>query len=203
MPPYMPLCRDIRADSRFTHSQLETTLLCNDVSVWLGASLELALTDMNRLYTEYSWQWSLKYNHTCIKSLLIPHEWNLFSYNIQLNEAESRMCVSVEQSNIQIMSCRLFSAKPLSEPTLDFVIWTTGDNFQWHLNKIHRFSYKKIDLKTSSARWWPFFLGLGALISWAPHPAVLLTCNKSDQCIIFERQLHGYYIYDISIRYGR
>ena len=33
----------IRADSRFAPSQCETTLLCNDVSHWLGTSLESAL----------------------------------------------------------------------------------------------------------------------------------------------------------------
>ena len=32
-----------RADSRFAPSQWETALLCNDVSHWLGASLESAL----------------------------------------------------------------------------------------------------------------------------------------------------------------
>ena len=32
-----------RADSRFAPSQWETVLLCNDVSHWLGASLESAL----------------------------------------------------------------------------------------------------------------------------------------------------------------
>ena len=34
-------CRD---DSRFAPSQWETALLCNDVSLWLGASLESALS---------------------------------------------------------------------------------------------------------------------------------------------------------------
>ena len=33
----------LRADSRFARSQWETALLCNDVSHWLGASLESAL----------------------------------------------------------------------------------------------------------------------------------------------------------------
>ena len=33
----------LRADSRFAPSQWETALLCNDVSHWLGASLESAL----------------------------------------------------------------------------------------------------------------------------------------------------------------
>ena len=35
--------RNLMADSRFAPSQWETTLLCNDVSYWLCASLESAL----------------------------------------------------------------------------------------------------------------------------------------------------------------
>ena len=38
--PDMSLC-SYRDDSRFAPSQWETALLCNDVSHWLGASLEL------------------------------------------------------------------------------------------------------------------------------------------------------------------
>ena len=40
---YYALSLDIRADSMFVPSQWETALLCNDVSHWLGASLESAL----------------------------------------------------------------------------------------------------------------------------------------------------------------
>ena len=36
-----------RADFRFAPSQWETALLCNDVSHWLGASLESSLCTMN------------------------------------------------------------------------------------------------------------------------------------------------------------
>ena len=36
-----------RVDSRFASSQWETTLLCNDVSHWLGASLESAMNRMS------------------------------------------------------------------------------------------------------------------------------------------------------------
>ena len=43
-----------RADSRFAPSQWETALLCNDVSHWLGASLESALLrDSVMLYCKY------------------------------------------------------------------------------------------------------------------------------------------------------
>ena len=36
--------KSTRADSRFAPSQWKTVLLCNDISHWLGASLELALS---------------------------------------------------------------------------------------------------------------------------------------------------------------
>ena len=38
-----------RADSRFTPSQWETAFLCNNVSHWLGATLESALHSINTL----------------------------------------------------------------------------------------------------------------------------------------------------------
>ena len=38
-----------RADSRFASSQWETALLCNDVSHWLGASLESARSSLDAL----------------------------------------------------------------------------------------------------------------------------------------------------------
>ena len=40
--PKAPVCEVYRADSRFAPSQWETALLCNDVSHWLGASLDSA-----------------------------------------------------------------------------------------------------------------------------------------------------------------
>ena len=45
------LINHIRADSRFAPSQWETKLLCNDVSHWLGASLESALILMQAYNT--------------------------------------------------------------------------------------------------------------------------------------------------------
>ena len=45
---------EFRADARFVSSQWETALLCNDVSHWLGASLESAL-----------WVCQLQWNQRC------------------------------------------------------------------------------------------------------------------------------------------
>ena len=50
----------IRADSRFTPSQWETALFCNDVSHWLGASLESAwimyqVHDSENLRRPFTW----------------------------------------------------------------------------------------------------------------------------------------------------
>ena len=44
-----------RADSRFAPSQWETALLCNDVSHWLGASLESALHVWFKTIDDRSW----------------------------------------------------------------------------------------------------------------------------------------------------
>ena len=47
---HVPVCRGIfpldRVDSKLASSQWETTLLCNDVSHWLGANLVSALLDI-------------------------------------------------------------------------------------------------------------------------------------------------------------
>ena len=47
--------QDIRADSRFVPCQWETALLCNDVSHWLGASLESTLRHSGIC----GWSWNL------------------------------------------------------------------------------------------------------------------------------------------------
>ena len=44
-----------RTDFRFAPSQLETALLCNDVSHWLGANLESALEKTNRFVCFLKW----------------------------------------------------------------------------------------------------------------------------------------------------
>ena len=36
---------------------------------------------------------------------------------------------------VQIMACRLFDAKPLSEPMLDFVNWTLRNKLQYNFNQ--------------------------------------------------------------------
>ena len=43
------------------------------------------------------------------------------------------------------------------------LIWTLGTNFSEILSEIHAFSFKKMHLKMSSAKWRPFCLGLNNL----------------------------------------
>ena len=64
---------------------------------------------------------------------------------------------------VQIMACRLFDAKPLSELMLAFYqiyFWT---NFNEIRIKIRRFSFKKINWKMSSSNWRSLSLGLKVL----------------------------------------
>ena len=46
------------------------------------------------------------------------------------------------------------------------LIGPLGTNFSEMLIEIHTFSFKKIHLKMSSGKWWPFCLGLNVLTYW-------------------------------------
>ena len=57
------------------------------------------------------------------------------------------------------------------------IIWTNagilligpfGTNFSEILSKSHIFSFKKMHLKLSSGKWWPFCLGLNVLFHYSP-----------------------------------
>ena len=71
------------------------------------------------------------------------------------------MSQKAKASLAQIMACRLFSAKPLSKPMLD---WTLGTNINEILIEIHTFSFNDMYLKMSSGKWPPFCLGLNVSI---------------------------------------
>ena len=66
------------------------------------------------------------------------------------------------------MSCRLFGAKPLSKPMLDYCQLEPreGTNLSEILIKIQILSFNKINLKTSSSKWRPFCPALLFKCSW-------------------------------------
>ena len=61
------------------------------------------------------------------------------------------------------MACRLAGAKPLSEPMLEYS-YSTRTNFGDNFIEFHTFSFKKMYLNMSFAKWWRFCLGLNVLI---------------------------------------
>ena len=63
------------------------------------------------------------------------------------------------------MACRLVGANPLSEPML---LGPLGTNCEHILIEIQTFLFKKIHLKMSSGKWWPFCLGLNVLLVQLP-----------------------------------
>ena len=62
--------RSIRADSRFAPSQWETALLCNDVSHWMGTSLESALSIV-------MYETGLKWDLTVINTTNKRYRWTI------------------------------------------------------------------------------------------------------------------------------
>ena len=77
---------------------------------------------------------------------------------------------------------------------------TLGTNFSEILSEIHSFSFKKMHLKMSSAKWRLFLLGLNELIRPTPYSSFLLsvyTDNHYDVLIHRQRLSHlpvGIYI---------
>ena len=61
------------------------------------------------------------------------------------------------------MACRLFTTKPLSKPVITYYQLDSKDHNAIQYSKF-KFSFTKIYLKISSAKWRPFGLGLNVLI---------------------------------------
>ena len=87
--------------------------------------------------------------------------------------------------------------------------WSSGTNFSEISIKIHTFSFKKMHLTMSSAKWRPFCLGKYVLIidSWWPIPLTYLECYGRGQeitsheycCVRSRYQGQGYVITSYSI----
>ena len=50
-----------------------------------------------------------------------------------------------------------------------FINWNLRNTFQWNSIRNQRFSFKNIHIKTSSAKWWPYCLGLNVLTPPSPN----------------------------------
>ena len=72
----------------------------------------------------------------------------------------------------------LFSAKPLLDPVLTYCeIWIN----------IQQISFKKIDLKMSSAKWWPFRLGRNVLNDFSAETDVMVMNSVVSILILVAR----------------
>ena len=54
------------------------------------------------------------------------------------------------------------------------LIWPLGTRFSEILIEIHSFSFKKMHLKMSSGKWWPFCLGLNVLNRLCPRTTIFI-----------------------------
>ena len=126
-----------RADSWLAPSQWETSLQSNAVSHWLGANLESDLLQI-----------------VAVIILILLTHWGRVTH----------ICVN----KLTIMG----SDKGLAPGRRQTIIWTNdgillirplGTNFSEILVGIQIFSFKKMHLKMSSAKWRPFCLGLNVL----------------------------------------
>ena len=81
---------------------------------------------------------------------------------------------------VQIMACRLFGVKPLSVPMLDYHKLDSWEQASLvFFIKIHNFSFAKMHLKISSAKWRPFCPGEMSL-SIIHYTDVIMTTMASQ-----------------------
>ena len=65
------------------------------------------------------------------------------------------MCQWIRSALVQIMTCRLFGAKPLSKATPGYCQLVPKEQISVIFVKIQMFSFTKMGLKMT-AKWWPF-----------------------------------------------
>ena len=137
-----------RADSRFAPSQWETALLCNDVSHWLGASLESALswvhTDIGCEQLRSIW-----YDIIPFTEMKIPSYWWNFHYwlhgKLSFQQCMDKIfCVELQQHPLQFHTkisypytwrCILYTEKWDSKsPEPQEFIGVLVDSFTVHLH---------------------------------------------------------------------
>ena len=65
-----------------------------------------------------------------------------------------------------------------------WLIWTFGTNFSEILSTIHTFSFKKMHLKMSSVKWWPFCLGLNVVDTFPDIAVKLYSLSSLRSCCV-------------------
>ena len=121
-------------------------------------------------------------HHISIKKLNMRHIYFLVSWNISSTKMVnslrlgSHLCV-VEQGHslVQIMSCCLFNAKPLSEPVLEYCWLSLRNKLQRNLNWNSYIFIQKDAFENILRKWQPFCLSLNVLTT-------LFHVKQADVC---------------------
>ena len=145
-------------------------LYCIPVRVYLERVKSITVT------VQFAWENVMLLNHCpwyiciCLTWSSVPQLGQLPESNVirsvsELNSfrpSDAYMRQKPNPSLVKIMACRLFRAKPLSEPMLEY--WWLDPYLGTNFSEILIFSLKKMRLKVSSAKWRPFCLGLNVLV---------------------------------------
>ena len=123
--------------------QWEMALLCNDVSHWLGASLESACITSNKTQGSREFWWSGGLTHWDRVTHICVHKLPITGSDNGLLQGRRQAII---WTNDQILS-----------------IGPLETNVSEIFNGIPSFSFKKLHLKLSSAKWRPFCLSTNVL----------------------------------------
>ena len=83
------------------------------------------------------------------------------------------MCQLIESALVQIMACRLFGAKPLSKPMLDYRQLDPWDKIQWNFNQT-----TKISIHENASD--NIVCEMAAILSWGRWVNIILSSVSVD-----------------------
>ena len=87
----------------------------------------------------------------------------------------------IRSALVQIMVCRLFGAKPLSNQCWVIVNWNLRNKLQWNFDQIKNLSFMKMRLQISSAKWLPFCPGGDELMDHGINSLMQKRCDETVQ----------------------
>ena len=144
---------------------LEWTLADNDLTHWMTSLVMLTKTvppmvsalQQQEQYLFHSIGHSDKKKRSAQWSIIIHIRFN------SSPPSAAYMHQWIGSALVQIMACRLFGAKSLSKPMLDYCWLDPSNKLQWNFNRNSYICIQENPLKMSSGKWRPFCLGLNVL----------------------------------------
>ena len=113
-----------------------------------------------------------------------------------LRPSDAYACLWTVSILVQIMVCRQFGVKPLSESTMTLCQWNQWEQFKWNwIQYTTTFIQENEFENVVCGKWRPFCLGLNVfdilcaksahLLFWSRHHGISFAASSGSRCVVF------------------